>query len=335
MKRIKAALFGAGAMARMHARNALQSGGVELVGVCSRSSEPAAALQQELGVPLPFYPDFRTMIDTEKPDTLFVCVPPYVHQGEAEYAAEKGVHLFLEKPLALSLERADSICTAAAKTGIITQVDFHHRFHPVVQEMKAALEARTAGRPLLMQSRFFCNSLHADWWRNKELSGGQLLEQVIHLFDLVLYFLGPIRQLHAFRSNLCHRDIPDYTIEDTSTACLLAESGAMVSLAASNCAIPGRWEAAVHLICEKMTAFYSSVEPSYIVGTAGAAGAGSELPSGGFKIVNDKPEVEPHEAAVKEFLEAVRGKGRTSAPAEAAYRAQELVMRVMEAASLP
>lgn len=189
--------------------------------------------------------------------------------------------------------------------------------------MRAALNDRSAGRPLLMQSRFFCNSLHADWWRKKEMSGGQLLEQVIHLFDLIIYFLGPIRQVHAFQSNLCHQHSQDYTVEDTSVACLLAESGAMVSLAASNCAIPGRWEAAFHLVCEKMTAFYSSVEPGYTVGTAGHEA---------FTAGETSPALEPHRAALMEFLEAVRGSGSPSVPADAAYRAQELVMRVIEAA---
>lgn len=310
-------------MARMHARNALQAGGIELAGVCSRSSASAAALQQELGVPLPYFPDFRSMVDTTEPDVLFVCVPPYAHGGEAEYAAERGIHLFLEKPLALTLERAASICSAATDAGVLTQVDFHHRFHPLVRRMRAALNDRSAGRPLLMQSRFFCNSLHADWWRKKEMSGGQLLEQVVHLFDLILYFLGPIRQVHAFQSNLCHQHSQDYTVEDTSVACLLAEAGAMVSLAASNCAIPGRWEAAFHLVCEKMTAFYSSVEPGYTVGTAGHEA---------FTAGETSPALEPHRAALMEFLEAVRGSGSPSVPADAAYRAQELVMRVIEAA---
>ncbi len=309
----------------MHAYNALHAVGVELVGVCSRSSANAAALQQELGVPLPYFPDFRNMVDTTEPDVLFVCVPPYAHGGEAEYAAERGIHLFLEKPLALSLERAASICSAVAASGVISQVDFHHRFHPLVRQMKAVLNDCTAGRPLLMQSRFFCNSLHADWWRKREMSGGQLLEQGIHLFDLILYFLGPIRQVHAFQSNLCHQQLPDYTVEDTSVACLLAESGAMVSLAASNCAIPGRWEAAIHLVCEKMTAFYSSVEPGYIAGPDA------------FTAGDNSPALEPHRAALLEFLEAVRAhrnahrSGSTSVPADAAYRAQELVLRVIQA----
>ncbi len=96
------------------------------------------------------------------------------------------------------------------------------------------------------------------------MSGGQLLEQVIHLFDLILYFLGPIRQVHAFQSNLCHRHHPDYTVEDTSVACLLAESGAMVSLAASNCAIPGRWEAAAKAegVAETAALLYQPMRPT-------------------------------------------------------------------------
>ncbi len=339
MKKIRAALFGTGSMARLHAKNALKEG-VEIIGVCSRSRASALEFGKAIGVSVPYYPDCAEMLDETKPDALFVCVPPFAHNGEVETAAKRGVHLFLEKPLSLSLERSASMCTAAEKNKVITQVDFHHRFHPLVQRLKLELTGKSAGRPLLIQARFFCNSLHSQWWRDIQLSGGQLFEQVIHVFDLIIYFLGPVQKVRGFQSNLCHQNISDYTVEDTSVVSLLAESGAMASVAASNCAAPERWELALHLICEKLTAFYSSIETGFIKNTdkerleeakensleypaglqAGPQQKGGSGPGG----------LEPHGAALHEFLEAIRTKKETTAPIQAGYKAQELVTRVLQ-----
>ena len=324
MRKIKCAVFGAGSMARLHSRNAEAGGQAEVVGVCSRSSSSAAALSEELQREVPFYRDFYRMLDEAQPEALLVCVPPYAHKGEVEAAAERGVHLFLEKPLALHLERAASMCAAVEKSGVITQVDFHHRFHPLVHRIKQLIEGGIGGKPLLMQTRFFCNSLHTAWWRDKDRSGGQLLEQVIHLFDLILYFLGPINRVNAFRDTLCHQEQLDYTVEDTTVASMRADSGAMVSLAASNCGIPQQWEAAFHLICEKITGIYSSIEAGRIVWT----GDPNEAPD----LTIPRIYTEPHKAALVEFLDALQNKKTTSVTLQAAYTAQELVMRVIESA---
>lgn len=160
MKHIKAAFFGAGSMARMHARNVIADGRVDIAGICSRSRESAEALSFEIGRRVPCYSDFSTMLKEVGPDVLIVCVPPYVHGGEVEEAAGRGIHLFLEKPLSLDLHRAGSMVDAVKKSGVISQVDFHHRFHPLVQRIKGLFEQNSAGRPLLMQARYFCNSPH-------------------------------------------------------------------------------------------------------------------------------------------------------------------------------
>lgn len=321
MRKIKCALFGAGSMARLHSQNAEVGGQAEVLGVCSRSSSGAEALSKELQHEVPYYRNFYQMLDEVKPEALFVCVPPYAHNGEVEAAAERGVHLFLEKPLALDLERAASMCAAVEKSMVITQVDFHHRFHPLVQRTKQLVEEGIGGKPLLMQCRYFCNSLHTAWWRDKNRSGGQLLEQVIHLFDLILYFFGPINRVNAFRDTLCHQEHPDYTVEDTTVATMRAESGAMVSLAASNCGIPQQWEAAFYLICENITSMYSSIEPGRIVWT----GESRENPD----LTIPQTHSEPHKAALLEFLKALQNNRSSSVTIQSAYLAQELVMRAI------
>ncbi|MFO7731816.1 MAG: hypothetical protein R6V86_13755, partial [Spirochaetia bacterium] len=142
---------------------------------------------------------------------------------------------------------------------------------------------------------------------------------------LILYFLGPITRVNAFRDTLCHQEHSDYTVEDTTVASMRAESGAMVSLAASNCGIPQQWEAAFHLICENITSMYSSIEPGRIVWT----GESRETPD----LTIPQTYNEPHKAALLEFLEALQNNRSPSVTIQSAYIAQELVMRVIESAN--
>lgn len=315
METIRCGVIGAGSMGTTHALNAETSGMAEITAVCSRRLKSAATLASRLDKKIPVYTNYRRMLDHEEIDALFICLPPGAHRGEVEDAAQRGIHLFLEKPLALDSEKAQRMVHITEKAGIVTQVDFQHRFQPVVQRLKTLIETGEAGIPSLMQAAYFCNALHASWWRQACLSGGQLLEQVIHLFDLFRYLLGPAAKVAGFRDNLCHSNCPDYSIEDTSAACLVMESGALVSLAASNCAVPGRWEAVFRLVCSCLVAEYSSIEAGKIRWTA----TDGRLPEV-FEV-----EKYPRKKTLINFLEAIqRGKG-AMIPIREAWEAQRIV----------
>ncbi len=166
MDKLRCAVIGAGSMGAAHALNAETSGLADITAVCSRSLKSAETLVSRLDKKIPVYTDYCRMLDQEKLDSLVVCLPPGAHRGEVEDAAQRRIHLFLEKPLALDLEKAQRMLHAAEKSGVVTQVDFQHRFHPVVQRLKALLETGEAGFPSLMQAGYYCNSLHTSWWGN-------------------------------------------------------------------------------------------------------------------------------------------------------------------------
>jgi predicted dehydrogenase len=260
------------------------------------------------------------MMDEVCPEVLFVCLPPNAHSGEVEDAAGRGIHLFLEKPLALDPDRASAMVRAAESAGVVTQVDFHHRFHPLTRRVRELIRTGAAGTASLMQAGFFCNSLHSPWWRDIRSSGGQLLEQVIHVVDLVLHLLGPANKVVGFQDNLCHRTSPGYSVEDTSTASMVMMSGAMASLSASNCAVPGRWLASYRLMCQNLTAEYSSVEGGRIDWTGQNAGDTEEF----------GPSEDLHMAVMLDFLKAARSGTPASVSIRSAYRAQELVHTLIQ-----
>jgi predicted dehydrogenase len=116
------------------------------------------------------------------------------------------------------------------------------RHGEAVQWLKQYMRAADVGRRGFITARYFCNSLHSWWWRDRSKSGGQLAEQVIHLLDLARFFLGEPVRVYSMQDNLFHRDIADYTIEDASGTVVRFDSGGMALFAASNGAIPERWD---------------------------------------------------------------------------------------------
>ncbi len=313
---IRCVILGTGSMACAHGVHAEASGEAEIVGVCSRSPDGGSSLMDRLSRQIPVYTDFSRMIRNLQPDVLITAVPPHAHSGEVEAAAKEGIHLFLEKPIALTLQRAASQVSAAEQSGVVTQVDFHLRFTRLVQRIKELMQQGKTGPAALFTAAYLCNSLHSSWWRDRSRSGGQVVEQAIHLYDLARYLAGEPVTVESALANLCHQDIPDYTVEDTAVSSLVMDSGALASIASSNCALPGRWDPSFTLVCRHLTAQFSREVGSRITWCSD--------PEHPETITQD---ADPHDTALRQFFRAVRGTEPPAAPITEGYRSLELVLR--------
>jgi predicted dehydrogenase len=265
-KTLKTAVLGAGFMGRNHALNAARQPDVSVVAVCAATIPEAQAVTKDLPGSKP-YDDFAAMLAEHAPDVLLVAIPPFAHNGQIEAAAAKGIHLFMEKPLALGLDRARAMVAAAQKAGVKTSMGFHMRFYEPVRRMKALIAEGRAGKPTLFQGRYFCNHLHVPWWRNAAQGGGQVLEQAIHVYDLGSHLLGAPVSVSGLTANLAHTHVADYTVEDTSVAAVRYAGGALGSFCASNCAVPMEWKASFTLVCEKLTAHFTEPGSAEIIYT--------------------------------------------------------------------
>jgi predicted dehydrogenase len=237
--RLRAGILGPGGVAARHAAAVRASGGaVEWAAVCGRDPGRTAAFAARFGgAP---YTDPERMLDEAGLDLLVVASPPFAHAQAAERAARRGIHLLVEKPLALTAEDAGRMVEAANAAGIRTQVGFMYRFGEAVMRWKALAAAGDTGLVGLYAARFHCNALHAPWWRERAKSGGQMVEQLIHLIDLARHMMGEPQSVFARAANLFHRDVPGYDGEDVSAVVLGYESGAITTLHATNAAVPDR-----------------------------------------------------------------------------------------------
>jgi predicted dehydrogenase len=268
MRTFRAGLIGCGGIANRHATILSHQQNVELVAFCDVEIERARqfAARYAAGKP-PIFAWYADMFERVPMDVVYICLPPFAHTDEVELAAARGIHVFIEKPIALDLETAERMVAATDRAGVKTQVGFMMRFGEAVERVKSLLESGKAGPPGLMLGKYFCNALHAPWWREKSKSGGQIVEQIIHTFDVVRYLLGEPESVFARTANLFHKDVANYTSEDVSATVINFRNGAIATVAGSNGAIPGRWISSFELVARNVTVSFADANRATLTHT--------------------------------------------------------------------
>ena len=244
---LRVGILGCGGIAARHAAavNA-QPEILTLAGWVSR--DPARAAEFALRHGGRAYLTLDAIIDAGI-DLLIVATPPFARAGEAEHAAGRGVHLLVEKPLALDLATAETLTKAVEASGVVAAIGFMYRHGDA---LRAWREADT-GKVGLYAGEYHCNALHAEWWRDEARSGGQIVEQVLHQIDLIRHLMGDPDRVYARRANLFHRDTPGYDVEDLSAIVFGWNDGRIATLNASNIATPGLWAKRWSVYAERLT----------------------------------------------------------------------------------
>jgi predicted dehydrogenase len=309
-------------MGGLHGRNLAGRRDVKVEAICSL--EGAQALSDRLtGGKAPVFTDFDAMLKAVELDVLYVCLPPGQHSGQEEKAARRGIHIFMEKPIAIEPRRAASIVRAIEKAGVVSQVGYMSRFGPAVKKLKKMIDDGSAGCPTLFQARYFCNALHSPWWRDVEQSGGQVLEQVIHTYDAALHLFGDVKTVSGLAENLCHTDVDGYTVEDTSAALLRFANGALGSIVGSNCAVPMEWTSEWRVVCENVTVLFKSPNEAEFVRTKG----------GKAKRVAHAKEADIYLEETRNFLAAVRGTQTAMSPVRDGLKGVKVTSAVLRSAA--
>jgi predicted dehydrogenase len=306
MHPLKIALIGCGGINGRHAAHLTRlPHAVELVAFVDPSLQQATAMAARYGcAQSAVFSHHQEMFAAVQPDAVVIGIPPFAHTDQVAQAAQRGIHIFIEKPIALHIEKAWQMVESVEKAGLVTQVGFMYRFGAVVQRVKALIASGRAGQPGLMSARYFCNSLHAEWWRGKDKSGGQVFEQAIHMIDLMRYLLGGAATAYSLQNNLFHQDIADYTVEDVSATVYGFKSGAIGALYASNGAIPQRWEYDFRLVARHLTVQADDANHALLTYTGS-----SELETETIASEQDVYAME-----MDEFLAAVRTGAATTTP---------------------
>jgi UDP-N-acetyl-2-amino-2-deoxyglucuronate dehydrogenase len=241
---IRIAIIGTGVIGELHADVLSRSDDFAVTAVVNRSlpkAEQLATRVESSGSP-------RPMVVTDLGDALeccdavSICTPSGAHGELGLRSIAAGKHTMIEKPIDVSLESALRIQRAAAdRPDVITTIVSQHRYDPSCEVLFNAVQNGRLGR-------LTSGVANLAWWRSQAYydtaswrgtwqhdGGGALMNQGIHLLDLMLWMMGPVATVQAQAATLAHSGIE---VEDTLGATLLFESGAIGSVLATTAAYP-------------------------------------------------------------------------------------------------
>ncbi|MCS7263408.1 MAG: Gfo/Idh/MocA family oxidoreductase [Armatimonadetes bacterium] len=267
-KRYRVGILGCGGIANAHARAILKTGQMDFVAFCDIDEVRAKDFNERYAQGgAKVFTDYRKMFELVEMDIVYICLPPFAHSDEVEIAAKAGVHIFIEKPIALDMETASRMVKACKENKVKSQVGFLSRHGEAVQTVKRMIESSEAGQVGLFIAWYMCNSLHSPWWRDKSKSGGQIVEQIIHTYDIARFLLGEPVSVFCHLDNLFHRHVPDYTSEDVSATSVRFKNGAVATIAGTNGAIPNKWISHWKLVMQNFTVEFENANNATLVQT--------------------------------------------------------------------
>ena len=235
---IRVIIWGAGNIAKTHIDAYLQHPDrCRIVAVINHHRDKACQLIQEKGLTAAAFSTLEEALAQTDADAVSICLPPAQHCDAAIEAAEHGLHILVEKPMANSLEDCDRMIAAAEKNGVLLSSVCQLRFTDKTNRLRQLLQSGRCGK----LNYAVVNSM---WWRGQQYhdlswrgtwekeGGGVLMIQAIHDLDLVQYLVGMPKQITAVMDNVDHGNSE---CEDVATA-IMKYDGMYVQFSASQVA---------------------------------------------------------------------------------------------------
>lgn len=250
MSPIRIALIGCSDIARKHAESIRRIEGAELAAVCDLNANRACWLGTEYEVP--YYVEYRKMLESEKVDVVTVLTPTGDHAKQVLNLVQYDKHLVVEKPMALRLEDADAMIRACDEAGIKLFVVQQNRYNLPIQALRRALDDGRFGKLVMgtvrvrwcRQQTYYDAALWRGTWAE---DGGVLTNQASHHIDMLVWMMGEVESVVAMTSTR----LANIEAEDTGVAILRFRNGAVGVVEATTATRPKDLEGSISILGEK------------------------------------------------------------------------------------
>jgi predicted dehydrogenase len=295
---IRVAILGGGFMAASHAPNYAALGErVRVTKIASRASDRARTVAEAAGAEL--VEDLDAALADPEVDAVDVCLPTPMHREYAEKALAADKHVFLEKPIALTLEDADAIVAAADRADGVFMVGLVLRFWPEYVELQRRLGDGELGRPQAVSTfRLSPPADWNDWMGDATKSGGVPIDLLIHDFDQMNWLLGTPRSVYARAPE------PNHVVA-------VVEYDGASAVAEGSMAMPKAYpfSSNIRVLCENGVAEYGfSAAPAEDGGNIGASDSARGLrlyPRGGDAVTVPVESADPWGPEIAYFVECI------------------------------
>jgi predicted dehydrogenase len=185
-------LIGIGSIAESsHIPNLKAAAGVRLAAVADVDLDRAREISQKYGIPQ-FFNTAEEMFEKSQLDAVMICTPNGTHIPIAMKAADKGFHVFMEKPIGTDLKEVEKYLRFSKEKNVLTMVGMPHRFRRDAQILKAYASKGTFGNVYYVKAKLFRRrGTPKGWFTNKALAGGGALMDIgVHVLDLAWWLIG-------------------------------------------------------------------------------------------------------------------------------------------------
>ncbi|MEE0419949.1 MAG: Gfo/Idh/MocA family oxidoreductase [Lachnospiraceae bacterium] len=256
---MKYALIGCGRISTNHVKAALNNQ-LEIVAVCDLVPEHMESVLEKNGVKedksIKRYTDYKKMISENEIELVGIATESGRHAQIALDCIDKGIHVIIEKPMAMSIADADEIIRRSERKGVKVCACHQNRFNIAVQEMRNALESGRFGK-------LSHGSIHVRWNRNQGYytqapwrgtwmqDGGALMNQCIHGIDLLRWMMGEeIEEVYGVTRQQFHHYLE---AEDIGMAVVKFKNGAVATVEGTTNVYPQNLEETLYLFGENGT----------------------------------------------------------------------------------
>jgi UDP-N-acetyl-2-amino-2-deoxyglucuronate dehydrogenase len=252
-RKIRIAVVGCGRVSKNHFKSIeMHKEDLELIAVCDNKPDLLDAVSGELGVP--GFNNMDNMLREMDLDLVSICTPSGVHPQQVIKAAQAGVHVVTEKPMATRWKDALEMVRACDEARVRLFVVKQNRRNTTLQLLKRAVQEKRFGRIYMVSLNVFWTRPQeyydsAVWRGTWELDGGAFMNQASHYVDLLEWLIGPIADIQAMTGTL-ERDIE---VEDTGVMNVRWRNGALGSMSVTMLTYPENYEGSITILGEKGT----------------------------------------------------------------------------------
>lgn len=253
MNKIRVGLLGCGRISYKHleALSRLDQD-VEIICVCDIIRERADEKAKEINAKA--YYDYDEMLNNEEIDLVSICTPSGLHVEHGVKAAEKGINVVTEKPMAVNIKAAEELIKACDKNNVQLFVVKQNRLNKTVQLVKRAIDKKRFGKIYMVIVNVLWTRPQkyydaAKWRGTWELDGGAFMNQASHYVDMVEWLIGPVDSVMAHTGTLARK----IETEDTGAVSIRFRNGAIGSINVTMLTYPKNLEGSITILGEKGT----------------------------------------------------------------------------------
>lgn len=222
------------------ARECVRTKNAKLVAVCDLQEGKARKIAEELRCN--YYVNYDDMLNEEELDCVGIFTPSGMHMDHALRAIERGIHVFVTKPMDINVEKCIFAVRKAREANVILAVDFELRYLDLNQKIYYAIQRGLLGKIFLVNvlmkwnrnSTYYRGGYPPGWRSSRRYEGGSAANQGVHFIDLVQWWMGGVKTVQGLSGTFTH----DIETEDCSVALLTFKNGAFGTITTTTSSIP-------------------------------------------------------------------------------------------------